>query len=279
MSKTTARGRVFTDNERALRASDATEYALGRAMYERIVAYGTLKVPREIRKQVEYIHAKQCITPGRSEEQTLLDINEIRQDVALLPAREASTFDMVPYLISKVPDSVRESSDRTYRERLLEEMTEYEVLHPGKEKWTFDTLKALIAAKVSVSTGAGKAYVTTRNGDAPCFNCGKVSCDKGHAACEKLGRCRIKYCTCILRNGRCLVQSHTPIPAKLTATIGGKEITRPRAARDALADTQRRKARGRRRTHGRPPPPPSPPPPPPPPPPPLARARARSPTR
>ena len=68
--------------------------------------------------------------------------------MALLPKRERAAFDLVTTLLAKVPDSVRETSDMTFSERLQCEQTEHELLHDGEAKWTFDTLKALIARRV-----------------------------------------------------------------------------------------------------------------------------------
>ena len=60
-----------------------------------------------------------------------------------------------------------EDSDRTYRDRLYQEQMEYEELHDGAEKWTFDTLRALIAQRVCASGAAqGHAAVATVEDDA-----------------------------------------------------------------------------------------------------------------
>ena len=148
VSKTSPRARVFAENERALRVSSPSEYALGRAMYERIVEYGALKAPRDIRAHVDHIKMTEYVPLGKPEDETLLAIGQLRVDVALLPKRERATFDLVTTLLAKVPDAVRETSDMTLSERLQCEQTEHELLHDGEAKWTFDTLKALIARRV-----------------------------------------------------------------------------------------------------------------------------------
>ena len=122
-----------------------------------------------------------------------------------LPARARGDLDIKRELIARVPATVSGTHDASYRDLLEEELTEREDPDDERGVWTYDALTLKITRRLARGTGdgedtaggSGHAHPMTRNGPAPCFNCGTKECE-GHAGCEVRGpKCGEKYCPCI----------------------------------------------------------------------------------
>ena len=261
--------KVFRAQERELRKEDREEARYGRALLERMEAFGALDTPRKVRAHVDRLEQHAYLSVSMSEMEARAGLLQLVEEWRLLPKKERDAMDVQQLTLKKVPTEIKETADRSYADRLRDEIAEHETLHGGGAKYTLKQLTDVIAVRVgsagasnaslnvnatavaeaarkaageAARRAAGKGGRKPREG-APCWNCGKASptC-KGWFDCEAVGKkCGNKGCPCV-RDEPCVFEMDEMPPHDQVKQGGGETIAKKGYDRLAKLHKQERKS-------------------------------------
>ena len=242
--------KVFRAEERELRKEDRAEARYGRALLERMEAFGALDTPRKVRAHVDRLEQHAYLSVNMSEMEARAGLLQLVEEWRLLPKKERDAIDIQQLTLKKVPTEIKETADRSYADRLRDEIAEHETLHGGEAKYSLKQLTDVVAVRVG-SAGAGGALLNVNavaaadearkaaaeaarraggrkpKAGAPCWNCGKLSptC-KGWFDCTAVGqKCGVKGCPCV-RAEPCVFEMDVMPPREEVKQGGGEAIAK-----------------------------------------------------
>ena len=250
--------KVFTSQESELRRINKEEARLGRGLLERMLKFGTFETPAEVRAHAEKLRTDAYLNVQQGKVEALAAMYQLSEDYYMLPDKERMAIDLNALILDKVPREIKETEDRTYAERLRDEMAEYEALHDGAEKYTTDQLMKAVAVRMESAkksraslnvNAAATAAAAKAAADAaqarkkggrkpgeggrkpgagqPCWNCGVLApgCG-GFEVCQEVGKeCGEKGCPCV-RGEPCVVLM-AEMPAREKVTVPTVDGSRP----------------------------------------------------
>ena len=217
IDKSSKLGVLFTDEERELDSKDPRKASSGYALCKRLDGFGAIEELDEAREHMKKVLGKNVLKCGAEEADTKTKINRIIDGQKELPTEMRAVMPILSMVIDAVPDDIQESVNRTFKQRLHQERTEHKKLNGGKEKYTIEELKIVIAVRLKLTQpnpsafaattprgekGGGKKTAGAKGSKAKaqegkaCFVCGKTTCG-GYLTCTvrcELGRA--KWCPC-----------------------------------------------------------------------------------
>ena len=163
VSKGSESGKLFANEERKLARAATSTTSTGAALARRIANFGAAKTLTEAKQRFEDEGKKSRLSAGDRVEVTKLKIDRLIDLHEDLPQRLKAAIDPQQVIMDAIPDSITEDAQRSYKQRLQDQMDEHLETH-GEPQYDITTLRNVIAKRLSTARAsdiASHAFVAT----------------------------------------------------------------------------------------------------------------------